>query len=230
MTELTRRSVLAAAGASLALAGCLTDAPDGSGGEKLTERTTTGSPPTGKPGTETGPGETPAAGETTGDWVERLSNEPEPSHGIAIENEAGVPGTFRVEVVREATGETVFETTRRVRPGGEVAVYNLRQADPEGVERFEVCAELVDAGEAGTGTAEEPTTTSATTTDGSATATGESSTESRSTEAAASTAVETTTADSSRRDCATIATNECYGSAYARFAEDGSVQLVYAIC
>ncbi|WP_435175412.1 hypothetical protein [Halorussus sp. AFM4] len=250
MTEWTRRSVLAAAGASLALAGCLTDAPDGSGGGPPTERTTTGGAPSGTPGPDSPPSETPAGDATTGDWVERLSNKPDPDHGISIENEASVPATLRVAVVREATGETVFEATRRVRPGAEVGVYNLREADPEGVERFEVCAELVATGEAetataATATAETTTTTAAGTTtaapaDESAAETAnttEVSTTTESgtagstpTETAASTDAETTTADASRRDCATIATNECYGSASARFAADGSVQLVYAIC
>lgn len=214
MTELTRRSVLAAAGASLALAGCLTEAPDGSGGEKPTERTTVRSTPTGRPGTEAGPGETTPG--TTGDWIERASNTPNPDHGVSIENEAAVSATLRVAVVREAAGKAVFETTRRVGPGAEVAVFNLEQADPEGVERFEVCAELVASGGTETGSATATTSEEPATTDESATGTGAST--------------ETTTAETDRRDCATIATNECYGSAYARIAEDGAVQLVYAIC
>ncbi|MFC4447921.1 hypothetical protein [Halorussus aquaticus] len=189
MTQNTRRSVLAAVGGSLALGGCLSDVPGGYGTETATE---------------TG---------TTGDWIERASNSPDPDHAISLRNEASESRTLRVEIVRRATGETVFDTTEGVSPGGEVTVYDLRRANPDGVETFEVCAELV--GKDGTGGVV-----------GNATATvGDSDGES-----VADAGSEATTTDSSRRDCATIDTSECYGDAHATVAEDGSLRIIYAIC
>lgn len=180
MAGKTRRSVLAAVGLGLGTAGCLTD-PRGVGDG-------TGDPTTG--GTTT----TEA---TTGDWIDEASNSPDPDHDVVLRNDAAESRTLRVAVVREATGRTVFETTAELPPGGERVAYNLREADPDGVETFRVCAELVGVG-----------TTTETVTDADS---------GRGT-------------DSPHRDCATIDTSECYGSAYPTLAEDGSVQVIYAIC
>lgn len=160
MTGTTRRSVLAAVGLGLGLgtAGCLTD-PRGVGRETgeptttgattrtTTEPTTTGAttrdPTTDRPTTGD-----PTTGATTGDWIAEASNSPDPDHDVVVGNDAAESRTLRVAVVREATGRTVFETTAELPPGGERVVYNLREADPDGVETFRVCAELVGAGAA----------------------------------------------------------------------------------
>jgi hypothetical protein len=201
MQPRTRRSVLAAVGASAA-AGCLSatdgDTADQPGTEAATTAeptdSTTADPPAEEATTEPHAETTEA---TTGDWVEQASNSPDPDHEITLRNEASASATLRVAVVREATGETVFETTEAAPPGTEGALYNLREADPEGVESFRVCAELVGEGDA-----------TVTTT-------------------AADSDRET---DTQRRDCATIDTSECYGNAHVTLAEDGSVQIIYAIC
>ncbi|NEU56055.1 hypothetical protein [Halorussus sp. MSC15.2] len=207
MTQKTRRSVLGAVGGSLALGGCLSDAPGGDGTEPTTGKPADAEPTT----TETAT----ATDTTTGDWIERASKSPDPDHAISLRNEASESRTLRVAVVRRATGETVFETTERVSPGGEFTVYDLRRANPDGVETFEVCAELV--GKDGTETAGVV---------GNATATvGDSDGES-----VADAGSDATTADSSRRDCATIDTSECYGDAHATVGEDGSLRIIYAIC
>ncbi|WP_162224187.1 hypothetical protein [Halorussus salinus] len=196
MERVTRRSLVGAVGVGLASAGCLSDA-----GGPATDETTTDSPTTdsatekttrGTADATTDPAADATATEerTTGDWIARASNSPDPDHEITVEHDLAESRRLRVTVVREETGETVFETTDEF-SRGEHTLYNLRKADPEGVEEFRVCAELL------------PADTSATT------ATGTTS---------------------PRRDCVTLATNECYGSAYVEPQEDGSVQIIYAIC
>ncbi|UPV74814.1 hypothetical protein M0R89_01790 [Halorussus limi] len=217
MTGLTRRSVLAAVGVGLASAGCLSDAggvaadrttTGGQTPESSTERTTR-EPPTEKTtgGTTDSASDPTETDDTNGDWIAKASNTPEPDHEITVENELSGPRTLRVAVVREATGETVFETTEEF-PRGESILYNLREADPDGVERFRVCAELVASN--GTATAAD--------------------TQTPADSKAGATDARTTATDSPRRDCATIATNECHGNAHVTLREDGSLSIVYAIC
>lgn len=204
MERVTRRSLLGAVGVGLSSAGCLSDAGGPATGETTTDGATTDSAATDAATTrateETTPGTaaeatTDSAADvtatqdgTTGDWIARASNSPDPDHEITVEHDLAESRRLRVTVVREETGETVFETTGEF-SRGEHTIYNLTEADPEGVEEFRVCAELVTS----------KTTAAATT-------------------------------DSPRRDCVTLATNECYGSAYVEPQEDGSVRIVYAIC
>lgn len=166
MTGVSRRALLAALGVGVGSAGCL------SASEDLLGDST-----------------------TTGDWIEQASNSPDPDHAIGVRNDAAEARTLRVAVVREATGRTAFETTEDLSPGDEYTLYNLQEADPEGVETFRVCAELVDE--------------SATTTE---------------------TVADSEPGDSPRRDCATIDTSECYGNAHVTVHEDGTLQIIYAIC
>lgn len=144
MTGTTRRSVLATVGVGLASAGCLSHVDDGTGDptgtdQPTTEKTTRDESTGTADGTRDG---TPNGDGTTGDWIEQASNSPDPDHEIVVEGEASGTRTLHIEVVRESTGEAVFETTEAVTAGEESAVYNLRDADPEGVESFRVCAEL----------------------------------------------------------------------------------------
>lgn len=195
----TRRSVLAAVGAGLAAAGCLSATDGGTADESTTDGTTTDpattESTTAEPPAEETTAERPASETTettTEDWIERASNSPDPDHEVALRNEASEARTLRVAVVRESTGETVFETTAEVSPGGERTPYNLREADPEGVESFRVCAELVGGDDAAATTADDSDRET----------------------------------DSPHRDCATIDTSECYGNAHATIAEDESVGII----
>jgi hypothetical protein len=205
MDGLTRRSLLGAVGIGLSSAGCLSDAGGPATGETTTDGATTDSAATDAATTrateETTRGTADATTDpaadvtatdegTTGDWIARASNSPDPDHEITVEHDLAEPRLLRVTVVREETGETVFETTDEF-SRGEHTLYNLTEADPEGVEEFRVCAELLSA------------------------------------DTSATTATGTT---SPRRDCVTLATNECYGSAHVAPQEDGSVRIVYAIC
>lgn len=139
MSSPTRRSVLAALGAAVSTAGCLTDA--GSEGPADSTATTATDPTTSTP-TDLTATDDP---DTTGDWVSQASNEPDPDHSVTLSNEGSETRTVRVRVVREETGEVVFETTRESPPGTEVEAYDLERADPDGIEAFAVCGELVDA-------------------------------------------------------------------------------------
>jgi hypothetical protein len=198
MPSRTRRWVLAAVGLGLVSAGCVAD-PDGADTEETTtsERpteTTTDGTTTDEPTTRT----TTDDPNTTGDWIEQASNEPDPDLPVYLNNDGSETRMVRVRVVRERTGETVFEETRENPGGTEYAMYNLKQADPEGVESFRVCGELVDS-DADTE---------------SGTASGE----------------ETTSEESDVRGCATVKTNECYGTAHVAVEEGGSLAVFYSIC
>ena len=116
----TRRSVIASLGLALA-AGCVGRSPRGT--------PTSSAPPTtrGTPGRFT-PG----------------VNVPDPDHPIYLDNQESEPRRVRVRVEQIATGKLVFDETREIAPGAEVEVYNLEQADPEGVEAYAVCGEAVD--------------------------------------------------------------------------------------
>lgn len=216
MTKLSRRKVLAALGVGVSTSGCLGIVGESQTTERTTkERTTTTSrqTTTGTPTetTATTRKETATTTEetTVGDWIERASNTPNPSHRVTIENRSDENQTVHLWVVRERTNETVYEETHTVSAEGELYAYNLEQADPDGVEEFRVCAELVD---------EEPRATTV----AAATSSAETAKTTKATQSS------TTTAKS--QQCETIATNVCYGDVHATVQEDGSLQLIYSIC
>ncbi len=103
----TRRSLLASVGASLALAGCVSD-----------------------------------------------SKASDPDLSVSLENESDESRRVRVWVVRQSTGETVFDAQRTVSPEEDVTLYNLRQAHPDGVESFRICCEALDAASSNTSSRE----------------------------------------------------------------------------
>ena len=207
MTEFTRRSLLAAVGVA-ATAGCLSDGP-AEGSTTIHPGETTGETPrTESPERET----TEESPETSGDWVTHASNRPDPDHAVTLANRSDATETVRVRVVRKATDETVFEATETVDPGVELDLYNVKQADPEGIEAFEICGEVVES--------EKPTDDPVTTEDS----------DDPVTTAETTTAQTTTTARSDRRDCATIRTSECYANAHVTVDESGALQVIYAVC
>jgi hypothetical protein len=134
VTGTTRRSLLAGVSVGLVAAGCLSDSEADLGGSSADESTTD----------EASTSEISVEAQT-----KHASDSPEPDHSIYLGSEAEESRRVRVRIVREATGETVFETTVEA-SAGEYTLYNLREADPEGVEAFRVCAELVESETAGT--------------------------------------------------------------------------------
>lgn len=178
VTRLSRRSVLATMGI-LAVPGCIAqpggDAPDDG---PATNPTT--DPPSPTPGSVTGPGITPGV------------NEPKADHAVYLANEGTQERTVSVEVTREATGDPVFEETLTAQPGSESEIYNLNQADPDGVEAFAICARLVSPTPDPTATAGTPA--------------------------------------GQNRDCITLQTDACYGTAHITVLESGELQVFYSIC
>jgi len=69
---------------------------------------------------------------------EDAMNEPDADKSIVVENGWNRTVEMHVEVVREATNETVHEDTHEVEAGAERAVYDTMEADPDGVESFRV--------------------------------------------------------------------------------------------
>ncbi|WP_227352823.1 hypothetical protein [Haladaptatus salinisoli] len=142
MHEPKRRSVLAAIGGALVTAGCVSD-PTGIGGPGTDDTTTSD--------------DTTAVDETTtDDWLSAASNTPDPDHAITLRNESDDARVVRLRVVREETGETAYDETHELSSGGGVRAYNLKQADPDGVEAFSVCGELVDSATTGAPTTNSP--------------------------------------------------------------------------
>lgn len=194
MPQLSRRALLAALGTA-SVAGCSAGAGTGGTGTDP-HRTATESP-------------SPTGGTPTADWLYRASNSPDPDHSVYLYNEGTRERTVQVRVVRRASGEAVFDETRTISPGAEREVYNLRRADPDGVEAFEICGRLVETAPA------EPATTASdsTATDHSPAPTGTAE-----------------TPDSPHADCITMETNECFGTAHVTVGEDGQLRVIYSIC
>lgn len=125
---MNRRRFLAACGLGIAgLAGCLNEsAPGDSESPNDTPTSPTGSPD----GT---PDSDPPSHEDA-------MNEPDPDLDVGIENGSDETQTITLTVARES-GETVYEETHDVAPGSDIDVYNLEEADPDGVEEFVITAE-----------------------------------------------------------------------------------------
>lgn len=68
------------------------------------------------------------------------SAHPDPDKSVRLENDWNRSVEVRLSVVREATNETVHEGTYTLDPGTERAVYDVADADPDGVESFRVTA------------------------------------------------------------------------------------------
>lgn len=211
MNPLTRRSVLAGV-AALSTAGCLGGSDDGAEGTTATTRTRR--TPTTERAARTTEGTTreTTAEETTAhvDFWREASKEPDPGHSVTLRNDAAEPRSVRVRVVREATDETVFDEARDLAAGEVAQVYDLRRADPDGIESFRVCAEF----------APPAADTTRETSVGSVTSAG----------SATSAESATTAADSATHRCVTLKTNACYGNATVIVSEDGSLGIVHSIC
>ena len=118
-----RRQVLAACGLGLAgVAGCFAD---DAGDDRSTDTPTTD--PTDRDG-------------------DHAAEQPDPDLAVRVENDGGETRSVSLTVTRES-GEVVHEATHEAPPGSDREVYNLRAADPDGIESFEIAAERGDASE-----------------------------------------------------------------------------------
>ena len=128
-----RRQVLAACGLGLAgVAGCLAD---DAGDDRSTDT----------PAIDTAPTDTPTTDPTDRDG-EHAAEQPDPDLAVWVVNDGEETRSVSLTVTRES-GEVVHEATHEAPPGSDREVYNLRAADPDGVESFEIAAERGDASE-----------------------------------------------------------------------------------
>ena len=120
-------------------AGCVGPGSPGSGSATpTTEPPTDTATPAPDPDTTTG-----AEGSSTDTKVvstEGAANQPDPDKRVRLENAWNESVDIRISVVREATTETVHEGTYTLEPGEQREVYNLADADPDGIESFRVTA------------------------------------------------------------------------------------------
>jgi hypothetical protein len=65
-------------------------------------------------------------------------NEPDADKAVQVRNAWNRSVEMRVRVVREATNTTVYDERHELAPGADRTVYDLSDADPDGVERFTV--------------------------------------------------------------------------------------------
>jgi hypothetical protein len=141
-----RRPHLLTAGASalatVALVGCLDGTANGT---ESTDRAPDSGVVTGEIETTQA---TPAAAEATPDETTvHPIDTPDPDHDIWVENETERTRRLRVTVthhVEDGQDELVHESTHELAPKGSKYVYNLSEANPDGVERFEVFGESGD--------------------------------------------------------------------------------------
>lgn len=150
--------------------------------------------------TEQPPTDTPSPDGTSNGGFTPGVNVPEADHGVFVSNRGTQARSVRVRVEREATGETVFDETRTVAPDTEREIYNLQHASPDGIEAFRICGQLAEP----TPTSSDSSTAGSTDTEG--------------------------TPDSPYRDCITMRTNACYGTAHVTVQADGTLRVIYSIC
>lgn len=129
-----RRTMISMVGATLwstTMAGCL-DADTGADDRSPSPTSSPSPTPTSSPSPT--PTEAPPSTE---------SNDPDPDLPIHVENRHDATHTIALTVTRES-GETVHEETYEVTAGADREVYNLDEADPDGVESFEIEATMDD--------------------------------------------------------------------------------------
>ena len=179
MQNVSRRWLLTCLGVA-STAGCLEGNPDRR--DQTTKQTTTrSSPEPTDPATEQRQTQTDA--------------NPEADHVIRLTNDGSRTRRITVRINRTEDGTTVFETTADVGSDERKAVYNLRKANPLGVEAFKVHAWVI-----GTTTTDKNSTVTDTT----------HSTGTNSTDPTTCTEQDTTPSGPCYSS-AYVETNECYG-------------------
>ncbi|WP_227130800.1 hypothetical protein [Halorubellus salinus] len=119
-------------------AGCLESAKDSG----TTEMGTTDDSGTTEMGTTDD--STTEMGTTDDSTTVHAMDAPDPDHAIWVENEAATTHQIAVTVtqhVDDGPDEVVHESTHELQPKGSEYVYNLNEANPDGVERFKITGE-----------------------------------------------------------------------------------------
>lgn len=139
---MNRRHVLASAGTLIAgLAGCLEttqgDAPSS------TETPTEDTPAEDTPAEDTPDADESAEStETPSDssGLAEAANQPNADHPVRVINHDDSAYSVSVKITQD--GETIDTVTHESNPDANDVVYNLRQADPDGIEEYDVTATL----------------------------------------------------------------------------------------
>lgn len=67
-----------------------------------------------------------------------LEDQPAPYHSVKVENNWNQSVDLHVRVMRDATNTTVHNETYTLEPGSERTAYNVAEAEPEGIETFDI--------------------------------------------------------------------------------------------
>jgi hypothetical protein len=76
-----------------------------------------------------------------------LDDQPDPSHSVQLENSWNQSVDVHVRVIRNATNTTVHNETYTLEPGSERTAYNVVEAEPEGIETFDVAIRVLNTTE-----------------------------------------------------------------------------------
>lgn len=136
----SRRGYLAGALVLASAAGCADLDPSGGGGD---EPGTGDADATDEPAA-TGTDEATDTTTETESGHDELAQRPDPDLPIRVQNRHDEPRTLSLTVAREG-GDVVYESVLELDAGDDYEAYNLQEADPEGVERFDVVAEADDS-------------------------------------------------------------------------------------
>lgn len=121
---------------ALVSSGCLS----GGGPEASTVTPTPTATPPGTPTPTETPPVTPtptATSPTPQEWTE-LEEKPYSDQPVQVENRWNQTVTMSVRVIRHATNTTVHNNSYQVTPGTDRTVYNIAEAQPNGIEVFTV--------------------------------------------------------------------------------------------
>ena len=67
-----------------------------------------------------------------------LADQPDPRHSVQLENNWNQSVDVHVRVMRDATNTTVHNETYTLEPGSERTAYNVVEAEPDGIETFDI--------------------------------------------------------------------------------------------
>lgn len=76
-----------------------------------------------------------------------LEDQPDPHHSVRLDNNWNQGVDVHVRVTRGATNTTVHNETYTLQPGSERTAYNVAEAEPDGIETFDVAITALNSTE-----------------------------------------------------------------------------------
>lgn len=86
----------------------------------------------------TSPTPDPTTAPPTQDGHEQAMNQPDTDKMVILRNDWNRSSAIRVQVTYNPTNETVYDQTHQLASGTEKSVYNISEADPDGIEAFTI--------------------------------------------------------------------------------------------